>query len=567
METKNNSKSFSKVILLISIYLSLITYAFAQESEIWMQNYRLSKECSGKSLVETYDQGYLLAGRLKLNSPSFSYLLKVDKNGNKLWQKTIGDKSGNCFALQKITTDKNGYIYISSLYDGIDGIGDPCIIKLSPCGEKLWSKVFYTKNNYDSGRDIKIQKNGDILFTMTYTKGPMHDRICVVRISPEGEIINKIYYARSDSRIYNEEPFDLIILEDGKTLMSGYCDIMDTDEILHLKGFFICTQENGEVLWEKVIDKDVMGELGSWHQYYASTLSSDGKYLYSAGNRRFAPEITPNLLKLNLETQEYEFYEMQRGFEYGDCRDIELATDSTLIASAGWTRPISVTERQADKKSDLRYKKQNANLSYHRNNVLSQSEVKEKFKRAVLLDTLGNVKKSIGLTSWFSHTILRTSDNHFLFFTFMHPDEEPEPSAYLYKFDQELNWAKQDLTPTEYDYYCDQPIQNDTLYMEDYDIITDLPELEENKPELSIYPNPVNNLLHIKLPDYIKVSHSSELMKITQYNYQYKRNSSIKILNLQGVVIYQKNISGEDALRLDTRSYKTGLYIIQLIEG
>ena len=115
MKTKISLKVLLQIIILL-FTINFGTISFAQEDQIWMRNYRLSKECLGESLIETYDQGYLLAGRLSPNSPPYSYLLKVDKNGNELWHKAIGDGKGNCFAIQKIVEDKNGYIYIYQLF-------------------------------------------------------------------------------------------------------------------------------------------------------------------------------------------------------------------------------------------------------------------------------------------------------------------------------------------------------------------------------------------------------------------------------------------------------------------
>ncbi|MFA8301072.1 MAG: T9SS type A sorting domain-containing protein [Hyphomicrobiales bacterium] len=66
---------------------------------------------------------------------------------------------------------------------------------------------------------------------------------------------------------------------------------------------------------------------------------------------------------------------------------------------------------------------------------------------------------------------------------------------------------------------------------------------------LHAHPNPAR--------DYIIIKYNTKAIGLMQ----------LQIFDANGSLVYRKEVSGEDALRLDTRSYKTGLYIIQLIEG
>ena len=110
MKKLNSLKPISLFFLLTFFFQ--INFSFGQEGEKWEKNYRLSNECVGECLVESYDGGYLLSGWLALAYPNLSYILKVDKNGEILWQKTIGNKENIFCTISDIIEDKNGYIYI-----------------------------------------------------------------------------------------------------------------------------------------------------------------------------------------------------------------------------------------------------------------------------------------------------------------------------------------------------------------------------------------------------------------------------------------------------------------------
>ncbi len=83
-----------------------------------------------ESAIQTLDGGYLLAGYTPAgNTPSWDWTLKIDSNGNCLWNKTYGTRSGQSLATA-VVEESDGYVLAanSQLY------------KLDNDGAVLWNQ-------------------------------------------------------------------------------------------------------------------------------------------------------------------------------------------------------------------------------------------------------------------------------------------------------------------------------------------------------------------------------------------------------------------------------------------
>jgi hypothetical protein len=91
------------------------------------------------------------------SSPSYGYqdfwLLKVDASGNKLWDKSFGgDNTDELYSLD-ITTD-GGFVLTGDSWSGVsgnkttanNGFADGWVVRVDAQGEKLWEKTLGTTN-------------------------------------------------------------------------------------------------------------------------------------------------------------------------------------------------------------------------------------------------------------------------------------------------------------------------------------------------------------------------------------------------------------------------------------
>ncbi len=145
---------------------------------------------TGKSVVQLADSGFIMTGYT--SSTGFGgydvYLVRADKNGNLLWQKTIGGTDWD-FGTSIQHTSDGGFIIAGTTYSYGRGNADGYIIKTDASGSISWYKTYggkkddefksviqtadgnyaltgYTKSYADSLGDVwvfKVDVNGDSL--------------------------------------------------------------------------------------------------------------------------------------------------------------------------------------------------------------------------------------------------------------------------------------------------------------------------------------------------------------------------------------------------------------------
>ena len=121
----------------------------------WKKAYGGSSTDEAKSIQQTIDGGYIVAGSTTSNDGNVTnnngytdaWILKLSTNGDIEWQKTYGGSAGDALTNIKQTTD-NGYIVVG--YTGSDdgdipnnkGYFDAWIIKITANGNLEWTKTF-----------------------------------------------------------------------------------------------------------------------------------------------------------------------------------------------------------------------------------------------------------------------------------------------------------------------------------------------------------------------------------------------------------------------------------------
>jgi hypothetical protein len=189
------------------------------------------------SIIQTIDGGFIVAGETesKGNRKSDAWIMKLDKYGNKLWDKTFGRKKWD--RAYSIIQTKNGEFVVIGTIDANDDIFDNnfWIIKLDKNGNKLWDKTF--GNNYeeiihsiiqtkDSGfvvagnndfdfTIIKFDKNGNILWNKTLKNNNYNSIIHIYSITQT----NDGDFAIAGEIHLEKKSHDALIIKLGKKLI------------------------------------------------------------------------------------------------------------------------------------------------------------------------------------------------------------------------------------------------------------------------------------------------------------------------------------------------------------
>jgi len=107
------------------------------------------------SLIQTTDGGYAVAGETKSYGAGYTdfWVIKLDSKGNKIWNKTFGGSSGGESATTIIQTTDGGYAVAGGTTSYSAGKTDFWVIKLDSEGNKIWDKTF-GGSSYESAKTI-----------------------------------------------------------------------------------------------------------------------------------------------------------------------------------------------------------------------------------------------------------------------------------------------------------------------------------------------------------------------------------------------------------------------------
>ena len=115
---------------------------------LWQKSYGIDSLNKGYAIISGIDNGYILAGvSYSLNEEkSAAYLLKVDREGNKIWERIFRDKSYNeIFSIEK--DGETGYLLAGTTNSKGAGLYDAYLIKTDIDGNKIWEKTFGSSGN------------------------------------------------------------------------------------------------------------------------------------------------------------------------------------------------------------------------------------------------------------------------------------------------------------------------------------------------------------------------------------------------------------------------------------
>jgi hypothetical protein len=215
---------------------------------IWGKIFGGRGDDMGSSVMQTNDGGYIITGYTRSygNGNKDVWLLKTDENGQKIWDRTFGYGDFDSGSEVKQTSD-DGYIIVGNVNTSGGGRGDIWLIKVDSNGNKLWDKSFGGRgHNY--GESIQQTSDGGyIIIGSSWVPGETNSYdIWLIKTDSTGELVwdEKYHGTDSDHGWSLEQTFDGGFIVVGMT-KSGVGD----DDIWLFK-----TDRNGTVVWDKVFD-------------------------------------------------------------------------------------------------------------------------------------------------------------------------------------------------------------------------------------------------------------------------------------------------------------------------
>lgn len=199
-------------------YKLLLVKTDAAGDVIWSKSYGGNKRDDGSDIIQARDGGFLLLG----NTSSFGsaeeniYLVKLDKDGNQLWQKTFG-KIGNNRGTDIIVNRNGGYVF-TGIMETSTGLNDLVIIAIDETGNLLWQHT-YGGSGYEKGtRVIQTYDGGFMICGSSRPSREQEDDSYLVKTNAKGII----EWTRTYKNHKSDGAFSIKQTYDGNYIVCGY---------------------------------------------------------------------------------------------------------------------------------------------------------------------------------------------------------------------------------------------------------------------------------------------------------------------------------------------------------
>ncbi len=214
----------------------------------WQQHYDygFGDDDRGHSVWQTSDGGYVVAGQTWLMHGQFGnydmYIIKTDMNGNVEWKKVFfRQNEGGDVALSVQQLNDGGYI--------IGGFTHSTpwasyVIRTDNLGNAVWSNV-YPGSWQSECYDIQPTPDGGFIFTGTESSFETDTDVLITKLDASGNLTWKKIYGTVDA----EQGESILQLPDGGYIIAG----MSSTETSSYDMYVIRTNSAGDSLWSRTI--------------------------------------------------------------------------------------------------------------------------------------------------------------------------------------------------------------------------------------------------------------------------------------------------------------------------
>ncbi|MHA2612326.1 MAG: InlB B-repeat-containing protein, partial [bacterium JZ-2024 1] len=306
----------------------------ADGNVLWQKTYGGTDSDGASSIQQTSDGGYIVAGyTYSFGAGRYDiWVLKLDADGNVLWQKTYGGANWDeAYSIQQ--TSDGGYIVAGDTWSFVaawNDVSDFWVLKLDENGNVVWQKTY---GGVKEDRAYSIQQTSDggyIVAGETYSFGAGDWDIWVLKLNANGDVVWQRTYgwARLDWARSIQQT------SDGGYIVAGMTDSFGAGswDIWVLK-----LDANGNVLWQKTYGG------ANWDEAYSIQQTSDGGYIVAGKTYSFGAGYT-DIWVLKLDADGNVLWQKTYGGEYNEgAYSIQQTSDGGYIV-AGDTKSFGAAE-------------------------------------------------------------------------------------------------------------------------------------------------------------------------------------------------------------------------------
>ncbi len=177
----------------------------------------------GNSIEQTDDGGYIVCGSAFLDNDYEIWLMKLNSDGTKAWDKVFDTDASNIYhdyGNYAHQTDDGGYILVGSSFDS-DQNYDIRLIKTDQNGDSVWDSTYSRASGYYSDKGLYVQQSDDgqryiIAGTTSSIDGNQSD-IYIFKTDYQGTVIDSKTFGSS----FHDEAKNIRQTSDGGFIVIG----------------------------------------------------------------------------------------------------------------------------------------------------------------------------------------------------------------------------------------------------------------------------------------------------------------------------------------------------------
>jgi len=156
---------------------------------VWDKTFGGSDYDWAHSIIQTRDGGYAVAGFTELEGTGDRdiWVIKLDEDGNKIWDRTFGGTSED-WANSIIQTRDGGYAVAGWTKSMGAGKTDVWIVKLNKRGDLVWDKTFGGSENDEAHSIIQTEDRGYVVAGWTKSKGAGNSDAWIIKLDENGNL-------------------------------------------------------------------------------------------------------------------------------------------------------------------------------------------------------------------------------------------------------------------------------------------------------------------------------------------------------------------------------------------
>jgi hypothetical protein len=292
-----------KVILQIFTYL-IITTSHAQAPNIqWFKSFGGTQIDNGMSAKQTTDGGYIVIGNTYSNDGDVTdapnsvdfWILKLNSSGVIEWQKTLGSLNvDSAYDIEQ--TSDGGYIFIGTVGnsngDVVGSFGSQIwVVKLNTTGSITWQKTLggtYDENGYcirqtRDGGYIIAGSNNSSDGGVTGNHGFID--VWIIKLNATGVV----QWQKSYGGTEQDEAYSIQQTSDGGYIVAAYTG-SNNGNVTNFHGFYdawiLKLNSSGNLVWQKTIGGSIHDRIDTIE------ITNDGGYILAGGTNSYDGDVS-----------------------------------------------------------------------------------------------------------------------------------------------------------------------------------------------------------------------------------------------------------------------------------